>query len=78
MSLYYEAVSFLTSADGADGSLTSRIYGTKTLKSKPAQVYALVSESKKWSSVLSGVIEAAGILKLERKVCVVLLTASAH
>ena len=69
MSLYYEAAQFLTGNDSADGSLTSRIYGSKRLKSKPAQVYALVSESKKWSSVLSGVIETAGILKLEKKAC---------
>jgi len=70
MSLYYDAAQFLTGKDSAaDGSLTSRIYGAKQLKSKPAQVYALVSQSKKWSSVLSGVIETAGILKLEKKVC---------
>jgi len=70
MSLYYEAATFLAAQLGTDASLTARIYGAKALKSKPAQVFALVSESTKWSSVLSGIIDTAGILRLERKVCV--------
>ncbi|EKG12577.1 hypothetical protein MPH_10242 [Macrophomina phaseolina MS6] len=68
MSLYYEAAGILQNQDNAGGSLTSRIYGKKGLKSKPAAIYALVTESTKWSAVLKDVVENSGILKLEKKV----------
>jgi putative methyltransferase len=68
MSLYYEAADILTAPAIAGGSLKSRIFSKKDLKSQPAQIYALVIETCKWSPVLKEVIEYADILRLERKV----------
>ena len=68
MSLYYEAAEVLTAPNDAGGSLKSRVFSSKTLKSQPAQVYALVIETCKWSSILKEVIERAKLLGLERKV----------
>ena len=66
MSLYYEAAPFL----GQDqiGSLKSRVFATKSNKSSPTQMFALVSEAAKWSAVLKEVIERSGLLVAERKV----------
>lgn len=66
MSLYHETADLLT-APNTGGSLRSRIF-SKTLKSPPAQVYALAIETCKWSPVLKEVVESADILRLERKV----------
>jgi 25S rRNA (cytosine2278-C5)-methyltransferase len=69
MSLYYEAASIL-SDDSGGGSLKSRIYNdTSKLKSRPAQLYALITETAKYDAFLSEVINNAGILSLEPKVC---------
>lgn len=68
MSLYYEAAAILANAENIGGSLKSRIYGKKNLKSSPAHLYALISETTKWSAVLKEVVEKSGILKEERKV----------
>jgi putative methyltransferase len=68
MSLYHEAAAILSSTGSEGGSLKSRIYGNKDLKSPPAQLYALVFETCKWSAVLSEVIDASEILRHERKV----------
>ena len=68
MSLYYEAVAFLENADNVGGSLTSRIYGKKGLKSRPAAIYALITEATKWSAALKDVVERSHVLKLEKKV----------
>lgn len=68
MSLYYEAADFLTAPTNAGGSLKSRIFSKKDLKSQPAQIYALAIETCKWSPVLKEIIELADILRLERKV----------
>jgi putative methyltransferase len=68
MSLYYEAADLLTAPINAGGSLKSRIFSKKDLKSQPAQLYALTIEACKWSSILKEVIEYAEILRLERKV----------
>ena len=68
MSLYYEAADLLTAPTNAGGSLKSRIFNKKDLKSQPAQVYALAIETCKWSSVLKEVVENAEILRLEHKV----------
>lgn len=62
MSLYYESTAFLH-----QDSLKSRVFSGQ-LKSKPKQVYALVSEASKWSHILKEVIEKSQILTLERKV----------
>ena len=68
MSLYYEAADILAAPTNKGGSLRSRIFSKKDLKSQPAQIYALAIESCKWSPVLKEVIEDADILRLERKV----------
>ncbi|KAI5465730.1 S-adenosyl-L-methionine-dependent methyltransferase [Mariannaea sp. PMI_226] len=67
MSLYHEATEFLTGSSSAGGSLKSRIFKNKKLKSAPNQVYALVLETCKWSPILKEVIERAELLKHERK-----------
>jgi putative methyltransferase len=68
MSLYYEAADVLTAPTNTGGSLKSRIFSKKDLKSQPAQIYALAIETCKWSTVLKEVIEKADILRHERKV----------
>lgn len=69
MSLYYEAADVLKAPTTAGGSLKSRIFSKKDFKAAPAQIYALVIETCKWSAVLKEVIEKTGLLGLERKVC---------
>ena len=68
MSLYYEAAEILTAPSNVGGSLKSRIFSRKDLKSQPSQIYALAIETSKWSPVLKEVVENADILRLERKV----------
>ncbi|KAL9598548.1 MAG: hypothetical protein Q9219_004450 [cf. Caloplaca sp. 3 TL-2023] len=67
MSLYYEAASFLAPSQEPVGSLMSRIFATKDLKSSPKQLYALVTETAKWSSILANIIESSELLQYERK-----------
>ena len=66
MSLYYEAAQILDS--GQAGSLKSRVFGAKGLKSPTSQVFALLTEASKWSQILTEVIEKAALLQHERKV----------
>ena len=68
MSLYYEVAEVLTAPTNVGGSLKSRIFSKKDLKSQPAQIYALAIETCKWSPILKEIIEFADILRLERKV----------
>ena len=68
MSLYHETAAIVTSPSSHSGSLKSRIFGSKDLKSPPAQVYALAFESSKWSAVLKEVVENSQLLQKERKV----------
>lgn len=68
MSLYFDAVSVLTSPSSTGGSFKSRIYSSRNLKANPAQIYALITEASKWDILLKEVIENAGILNLEPKV----------
>lgn len=67
MSLYLDAASILDSGSGDGGSFKSRVYNSK-LKSSPAQVYALITETAKWDILLKEVVENAGFLPLEPKV----------
>ncbi|KAI9799225.1 MAG: hypothetical protein M1825_004868 [Sarcosagium campestre] len=72
MSLYYEAASVLEQASQAGGgSLKSHVYSGRDnntkLNSSPKQIYALISESTKWSLVLRDVIERSKLLHLEKK-----------
>lgn len=66
MSLYYDAAPLLLPCPA--GSLKSRVFNSKDHKSPSKQIYALVSEASKWSSVISEVIEKSRLLQLERKV----------
>jgi len=68
MSLYHETAEVLSQPSSTGGNLKTRIFSNKTLKSPQQQIYALALESCKWSAVLKEVIEAADLLKLERKV----------
>lgn len=68
MALYYDAASILLSSDDR-GSLKSRIYGSTSTKSKPAQIYALIIETSKRDTFLKGVIDNAQLLADEPKVC---------
>lgn len=68
MSLYHETASIVTGPVTHSGSLRTRIYGNKDLKSPPAQVYALAFEASKWSAVLKEVVESSQLLQIERKV----------
>ena len=67
MSLYYEAAAVLANRDRTGGSLKSRIYKQKDLKSSPAQLFALITEASKWSTVLKNVVENCGLLAEEKK-----------
>ncbi|KAK3375413.1 S-adenosyl-L-methionine-dependent methyltransferase [Podospora didyma] len=77
MSLYHEAAGLLT-AGSSSGSLKSRVFSNKELKSPPAQIYALALESCKWSAVLKEVIENAKLLEAERKLTPVLAVLLVH
>ena len=67
MSLYHEAAELLLTSPNDGGSLKARVFRKKGLKSPPAQLYALVLQSSKWSPVLKDVIERTELLKHERK-----------
>jgi putative methyltransferase len=68
MSIYYDASTVLGAGPQA-GSLKSRIYDNKLgLRSKPAHLYALISETAKYDSFLKEVIERADFLAQEHKV----------
>lgn len=67
MALYYDAASILSSTE-TSGSLKSRIYSNTTLKSKPAQIYALISETAKRDVFLKEVLDNTDLLKDEPKV----------
>jgi len=66
MSLYYDAAPLLVSKEA--GSLKSRVFGAKYLRSPPTQVFALLTEASKWSEILTEIIEKCGLLQQERKV----------
>lgn len=71
MSLYYESTPFLGHA-----SLKSHVFSSKSLKSAPKQVFALVTEASKWSVILKEVIESSQLLAFERKVSIYLAVLS--
>ena len=68
MSLYFDAAPLLLPNPDQAGSLKLRIFNSKGHKSSPKQIFALVSQTSKWSQVLSDVIERSQLLQLERKV----------
>ncbi|OAL04898.1 S-adenosyl-L-methionine-dependent methyltransferase [Phaeosphaeriaceae sp. SRC1lsM3a] len=78
MSLYYEAAAILANTEKVGGSLKSRIYTKKDLKSTPGQIFALIAEASKWSVVLKDVIEKCGLLAEERKLTPILALLLTH
>lgn len=68
MSLYYEGAEVLVASSTEGGSLKSRIFGRRNIKSTPGQLYALVLETCKWSLVLKEVLDASSVLSMEKKV----------
>ncbi|KAE8867298.1 hypothetical protein PTNB73_05392 [Pyrenophora teres f. teres] len=62
MSLYYEAAAILANTDNIGGSLKSRIYNKKDLKSTPGQLFALIAETSKWSIVLKDLTPILALL----------------
>lgn len=66
MALYYEAAEFLDPS--SSGALADQVYRKKPLKSKPGHIYALISQSHKWSHVLSDIIDHSDLLRIEKKV----------
>ncbi|KAF2396005.1 S-adenosyl-L-methionine-dependent methyltransferase [Trichodelitschia bisporula] len=78
MSLYYDCATLLANEDHTGGSLKSRVYSAKNIKNTPAHVYALASAVTKWSPVLAEVIEASGLLAVERKLTPALALALTH
>lgn len=67
MALYYDAAYILEKSYA--GSLKSRIYNSQTLRTSPAQVYALVSETKRWNPELKEVVERSGLLTEKKVPC---------
>lgn len=78
MSLYYEAAGILEAPNTSGGSLKSRIFSKKDFKSAPAQIYALVIETCKWSAVLKEIIEKSELLKQEPKLTPILSLLLTH
>ncbi|KAM3422884.1 hypothetical protein BST61_g366 [Cercospora zeina] len=66
MSLYHEAAEILTSARKHGGSLKSLVFGQKTWKCDAKALFALTTETAKWSQVLSEVLEKSGVLGVEK------------
>ncbi|KJZ78921.1 hypothetical protein HIM_01694 [Hirsutella minnesotensis 3608] len=78
MSLYHEAADVLAGSASVGGSLKSRVFGRTQAKSPPNQLYALVLETCKWSAVIKEIVEAAELLKHERKLTPVLSLLLVH
>ncbi|KAI9893289.1 MAG: hypothetical protein M1814_000418 [Vezdaea aestivalis] len=66
MALYYESETILRSRFNS-GGLKSTIFAGNYTRTSPAQVYALITETIKWSPILKEVVENAGLLSEERK-----------
>ncbi|TQV99612.1 NOL1/NOP2/Sun domain family [Cordyceps javanica] len=78
MSLYHEGAEVLVASATEGGSLKSRIFGRRNIKSTPGQLYALVFETCKWSLVLKEVIDASAILSIEKKLTPILALLLTH
>ncbi|KAF2657655.1 putative NOL1/NOP2/sun domain protein [Lophiostoma macrostomum CBS 122681] len=78
MSLYYEAAATLANPNKTGGSLKSRVYKQTDVKSSPAQIFALITETSKWSPVLKTIIERSGLLQEEKKLTPLLALLLTH
>ncbi|KAI1110774.1 S-adenosyl-L-methionine-dependent methyltransferase [Nemania sp. NC0429] len=80
MSLYHETADILSAPSLTGSSLKARLFGNKNGKPKspPQQIYALASETCKWSAVLKEVIDGAELLRHERKLTPLLALLLVH
>jgi 25S rRNA (cytosine2278-C5)-methyltransferase len=69
MALYYDTAAVISSRSSSRGSLKSLVYDNNIIKSPAPLVYGLITECARWDVVLSEVIDNAGILSQEPKVC---------
>ncbi|KAF2480923.1 S-adenosyl-L-methionine-dependent methyltransferase [Neohortaea acidophila] len=67
MSLYHEAAEVFAVASKDGGSIKSIVFSKKKWKSDGRTLFALTTETAKWSDVLSKVIENSGVLKVEKQ-----------
>ncbi|KAI0184653.1 NOL1/NOP2/sun family protein [Xylaria flabelliformis] len=82
MSLYHETADILSASPSTGGNLKTRLFGNgqknKKLKSPPQQIYALATETCKWSPVLKEVIDSSELLRHERKLTPLLALLLVH
>jgi 25S rRNA (cytosine2278-C5)-methyltransferase len=71
MSLYHEAAKILDTAKDDGGSIKSLVFSNKGWKSDAKTLFALTTESAKWSRVLSEVIDSSALLKRETQVRII-------
>ncbi|XP_060115304.1 28S rRNA (cytosine-C(5))-methyltransferase [Heteronotia binoei] len=65
LGLYGAAASVLTGLENGEGSLKNLVYGSSFQNPRP--LYALVSETLRYSDVLDSILGAAGLLRIEKK-----------
>ncbi|KAJ3560640.1 hypothetical protein NPX13_g9236 [Xylaria arbuscula] len=82
MSLYHETADILSAPSSTGGSLKNRLFSNnkdkQKLKSPPQQIYALASETCKWSAVLKEVVDNSELLRHERKLTPLLALLLVH
>ncbi|KAI0799242.1 S-adenosyl-L-methionine-dependent methyltransferase [Xylaria sp. FL0064] len=81
MSLYHETADILSAPSSTGGNLKTRLFGNKNkrnLKLPPQQIYALASETCKWSAVLKEVIDSSELLRHEHKLTPLLALLLVH
>ncbi|XP_015269036.1 PREDICTED: probable 28S rRNA (cytosine-C(5))-methyltransferase [Gekko japonicus] len=65
LGLYEAAASVLAGLEKGEGSLKNLVYGSSFQSPRP--LYALVSETLRYSDVLDSILGAAGLLRMEKK-----------
>ncbi|KAL8198695.1 UNVERIFIED_CONTAM: putative 28S rRNA (cytosine-C(5))-methyltransferase [Gekko kuhli] len=65
LGLYEAAASVLAGLEKGEGSLKNLVYGSSFQNPRP--LYALVSETLRYSDVLDSILGAAGLLRMEKK-----------
>ena len=68
MSLYHEAAQILDTARKGGGSFKTIVFSKKGWKSDGKTLFALTTETAKWSEILSEVIEKSELLNIEKQV----------
>ncbi|KAK3705260.1 hypothetical protein LTR37_013421 [Vermiconidia calcicola] len=67
MSLYHEAAQILDTARKGGGSFKTIVFSKKGWKSDGKTLFALTTETAKWSEILSEVIEKSELLNIEKQ-----------